>query len=333
LDSVELLTQPIQMDELDTAPSASRSGAAEGLGLNLGAEDPELDDLKEAAREVLQPKSGRAKRVRLTHSTFFDDERGFKELLRTFPNIKFKGKGEEFRDLGVLLQHYAKWLQELYPSNDHFEDVVFKTRDVLNQKDRLEDNSVSDPREHLHLFRFHYKTEQDRKRKSVGDNDPNTVSTGSKLSDEARKRIEENKQKALERKRQKEAASAAVQQAPAGAAQPPSQTAAAEDAFAMWDDEDPFLGGDMEEDVFGFGFGFDDDDMGAPQPAPPPAAEPAVEAAPPTAPLEAVQEPVAAPAAPAAVASEEARKRIEENRRKALERKRLKEQEKAEQDA
>eukprot|EP00971_Amphidinium_carterae_P133817 2650894-Amphidinium_carterae.1 len=153
-------------------------GAAVGGGLDLG-DDPELDDLKDAAKEILQPTQKRAKKVRMTHSLLFDDERGFKQLLRTFPGIPRKGKGEEFRDLALLLQHYAKWLKELYPSNEHFEDVVWKAREVLNQKERLDDGTVSDAKEHLHLFRFKYKSEQERKRKQSEAGDE-----GSALSDE-----------------------------------------------------------------------------------------------------------------------------------------------------
>ena len=36
-----------------------------------------MDDLKEAAKEIVQPARAAAKRARLTHSLFFDDDRGF----------------------------------------------------------------------------------------------------------------------------------------------------------------------------------------------------------------------------------------------------------------
>mmetsp|Transcript_17474 Transcript_17474/g.39355 ORF Transcript_17474/g.39355 Transcript_17474/m.39355 type:complete len:312 (+) Transcript_17474:42-977(+) len=251
---VETTAEPNRTDSSLSADGGR--GAAVGGGLDLG-DDPELDDLKDAAKEVLQPTQKRAQKVRLTHSLLLDDERGFKQLLRTFPGIPRKGKGEEFRDLALLLQHYAKWLKELYPSNEHFEDVVWKAREVLNQKERLDDGSVSDAKEHLHLFRFKYKSEQERKRKQSEAGDE-----GSALSDEKRQKIEENRKKALEKKRQREAAAAAPT---AAAASHPAGATQLDDPFMNFED-DPFFGGE-EEDVFGFGCDFDDDFGPTPRPA------------------------------------------------------------------
>jgi hypothetical protein len=241
---------------------------------------------------------GTKKRPKLTHKLFFEDEKGLDKMLRTFPKIKLKGKGREYEDLSLMLQHYRKWFQELYPYGEHFEDLVWKARQVLQEQEKDDDGHASDPRELLHAFRLKYKNAA-------------AAASGANLSDEAKARIEANRQRALELKRKKEAetgkgASTENQEidieeiwrmeeehAAASKAQP--QGAPGFDAF------------DEDEDVFGFGGDFDD--FGDPGPR-----APAVRATSST-----------DTGAPATHVADDVRAKIEANRLRALELKKQKE--------
>jgi hypothetical protein len=301
--------------DVPAAPGPVPAGTdASSLSARLGLSDPTLDEGKKEGAGIELLQAAAKKRPKMTHGLFFEDDKGLKKMLRTFPSIKFRGKGREYEDVTLLLQHYKRWFDDLYPYGEHFEDLVWKARQVLQDKEKDDEGVISDPRERLHAFRFQYKN----------------AATGAHLSEEVRARIEANRKRALELKRQKEGGSGA------GAAQPQEldmdelwrmeqEHAAASKSqaqgatgFAVDDEEeDPFgYGGafDMdesvgasktskpaafafeeEEDVFGYGGGFDD--------------EPDRPQAPPK-----------APQAPSKTPDEMA-KAIAENRAKALERK------------
>mmetsp|Transcript_2742 Transcript_2742/g.4172 ORF Transcript_2742/g.4172 Transcript_2742/m.4172 type:complete len:357 (-) Transcript_2742:182-1252(-) len=287
--------------------AAASSGPSVTPGL-LGLGGHELDDLKQAA-DVLAPRI--AKKPKLTHGLFFEDDRGLKKVIRDFPKLRFKGRGNEFDDLKVLIGGYKRWFKELYPFEDNFEDIVWKSRAVLQEKEKGEAGFESDPREQLHMLRYEYKNHGVGGTKAAAEaaarakTMPMASAVPSQLSEEVRKRIEENKKKAMDLKRKRqEAAAAAAGPAPA--------------ATSIDDDEDVFGDGpgasaaptflDEEEDVFDFGGGLDDDDDFAP---------PARRVLP--APASAVPAPAAAPEV---ALDPEAAKRVAENRARAMEVKR-----------
>lgn len=224
---------------------ASATSLGDALGLTTS-----LDDFKKAGVQIsdLQEKRG-TKQKKMTHSLFFEDDRGLKKMLRTFPKIKFRGKGREYEDLCLLVSHYKRWFQELYPERQEMiEDIVWKARHVLDEKEKEDDGTISDPRERLHAFRFQYKNSKEEEEPAKG----------APLSEEARARIEANRQKALEKKRQREAGQA-------------TEAAPEElDMDELWRMEEELAGGrpeqapggNDEEDPFGFGGGFDDFDDG-----------------------------------------------------------------------
>eukprot|EP00931_Biecheleriopsis_adriatica_P012181 TRINITY_DN11329_c0_g1_i1.p1 TRINITY_DN11329_c0_g1~~TRINITY_DN11329_c0_g1_i1.p1 ORF type:complete len:345 (+),score=122.64 TRINITY_DN11329_c0_g1_i1:78-1112(+) len=296
-------------------PPPGGAGTAAGpsvTGNLLGHGDVELDDLKEQAVQVAQSRS--AKKPKLTHSLFFDDERGLRKVIRDFPKLRFRGKGHEFEDLKVLMSAYKKWFKDLYPFEDNMEDLIGKARTCLQVPEK-ENGLFSDPREQLHMLRFEYKTGG-----GGGIKEASQAAAGGRatpkeapvLSEEVKRRIEENRQKALARKRQREAE-----------ADPEPVPAA---SFGFDDEEDVFgFGGGMDdapaqqpaatafdddEDVFGFGGGMDDEDDIAPPPRPPATAP-------------------AAPPPAAKVLDPEAAKRVAENKARALEIKRKKQEEAA----
>jgi len=245
------------------AAAAAVQAEASALGASLGLSDLSLDDgkVEGMAISALQEGTRSRKRAKLTHSTFFDDDRGLNKVLKTFPKIKFHGKGREYEDVSLLLAHYSKWFQELHPFGDHFEDLVLKARQVLEDKEKEDDGTISDPRERLHVFRLQYKSSAGQGAKK---------DAGSILSDEQRAKIEANRKRAMERKRLREGG----EEVPA---QPAASTASQEvDPEDLWRMEEermaaerlqgaPFSGFDNpEEDPFGGGFddpfggGFDD---------------------------------------------------------------------------
>uniref|UniRef100_A0A7S1F4A7 Chromosome segregation in meiosis protein 3 domain-containing protein n=1 Tax=Noctiluca scintillans TaxID=2966 RepID=A0A7S1F4A7_NOCSC len=263
-------------------------------GFGLGLQDLDLDDLKAAAISMFQPGAASKKRRKMTHELFFEDDKGFKNMLETFPKIKFGGKGKEFEDLKLLMRHYSKWFQELYPSGERPEDLAWKARTVLADKEKLDSGDTSDAREQLNVLRFKYKEAE-----TARANAPRVKAT-SNMSDETRKRIEENRQRALALKRAREQSAKpgaaedmdmeAMWEAEMAAAQP--AVSAPRPATSFDDEEDPFGFGygieggaptqrpgntaiaqpastfmDDEDDVFGLGGGFDDDvDVGQPPP-------------------------------------------------------------------
>lgn len=301
--------------------------------MSFGLLDTDLDDIKDQAAAAYAGEGARAKKPKVTHALFFDEDKGFKKILKTFPKIKFHGKGKEADDLRLLLKHYEKWFKELYPHGDHFEDLVWKARSVLNEKEKDGDGITSDPKERLHMLRFQYKNSVDSLA-SVGDDLSEATGTGGLVSDAARQRIEANKKRAMdlrEKKRQENGS-------PSGAAGVPE-----DDMEALWaeaeaggqvpqsafdDEDDPFgFGFDMgggsgagtqvavgskkpaaldfeDEDPFGFGGGAFNDDDAAPAP------RPAVE--------------IAHTSAPAV--DPEVARRIADNREKAMARKRKREE-------
>jgi hypothetical protein len=208
------------------------------------------------------------KRPKVTHSLFFEDDRGLKTILNNFPKIKFRGKGHEYDDVSLLLAHYKKWFGELYPYGEHFEDLVLKSRQVLEDKEKDDDGTLSDPREKLHAFRFQYKNKS-----AIGSSA--TPAKGAALSDEAKARIEANRQRAVELKRKRQAEEGGGVEVAA-----PSQQPEEMDMDELWRMEEerqaaersqgaskqPMApaGFDEEDDPFGYGGGFDDFDGQAP---------------------------------------------------------------------
>jgi len=274
------------------------------MDVRLGLSDPLLTDLKREGKTIAELQvGGPKKRPKITHKLFFEDEKGLDKMLKTFSKIKFRGKGNEYQDLSLLLQHYRKWFQDLYPYGEHFEDMVWKARQVLQDKIKDDDDgTISDPRELLHTFRLKYKSAA-------------AAASGAHLSDEAKARIEANRQRALELKRKKEAEATGKAPAPANEELDMEEIFRMEEEYAAASKvpsfEAPAFGSfDEDEDVFGYG-GFDDDfDDPAPR-----------------APASAPQETKAPPATSGENLSDDAKARIEANRQRALELKRKKEAE------
>lgn len=325
---------PAAAPSIPAAIPSSDPGTADGgvgsLGLQFGLLDADLDDIKEQAAAAYAGDQ-RAKKPKVTHALFFDEEKGFKKMIKTFPKIQFQGKGKEVDDLKLLLKHYDKWFKNLHPHGDHFEDLVFKARNVLNEKEKDDDGISSDPKERLHMFRFQYKNSVDSLA-SLGEDASQATGSGGVVSNEARERIEANKKRAMELREKKRQGAGGS----SGAAGIPE-----DDMEALWaeaeasgqaprasfdDDDDPFgFGFDMgdgpgggtpaaaskrpaamdfeDEDPFGFGGGGFDDDDAAPTP------RPEVESATNSAPMD-----------------PEVARRIAENREKAMARKRKREE-------
>mmetsp|Transcript_3515 Transcript_3515/g.8241 ORF Transcript_3515/g.8241 Transcript_3515/m.8241 type:complete len:398 (-) Transcript_3515:187-1380(-) len=260
-------------------------GAGPSLAGLLGVGGDDLDDLKVPAQTFSVVK----KRPKLTHSHFFDDDRGFKKVLETFPKIKLRGKGHEFDDAALLLRHYEKWFQDLFPHGDNLEDLVWTTRNLLQNKERDEEGNVSDPREKLHLLRFKYK----QGTSSTGNRTPGSAGEcgGPQLTDTMKRRIEANRQRALDLKRRREEGgvtpgrssldSEALRRIAENKARAlelrrqreeaarNSSTVNEEDILGLGEELDEVMGSNFghratqadqdEEDPFGFGGGFDDD--------------------------------------------------------------------------
>jgi len=229
-----------------TRPAGSGNDQTSSMDVRLGLSDPLLTDLKREGKTIAELQQGPKKRPKLTHKLIFEDDKGLDKMLKTFPKIKLKGKGQEYEDLSLLLQHYRKWFQELYPYGEHFEDIVMKARQVLQDKEKDDDGHVSDPREMLHTFRLQYKSAAAR-------------DSGANLSDDQKARIEANRARALEVKRKKEA-----EAGQAGQEMDMEEIWRMEEEYAAASKPQPsgppaFGAFDEDEDVFGYG-GFDEDD-------------------------------------------------------------------------
>jgi len=263
---------PSAAAEAAAAATASAHAAASTLGASLGLMDPSLDEGKRAGAAIATLTAGPAsKRPKMNHHLFYEDERGLKKMLRTFPSIKVLGKGHEYQDLSLLLRHYKKWFEELHPYGDHFEDLVWKARQVLEDKEKEEDGVMSDPREKLHAFRFAYKSAKPEDGRSA------PAAAGAQLSDEVRAKIEANRQRALEVKRKREAEKNGAGEGASAPAAAPQEV----DMEELWQIEEERAEAarrdsasrgpapdDEDEDPFGYGGGLDgDDDFGGGPPA------------------------------------------------------------------
>eukprot|EP00746_Dinoflagellata_sp_MGD_P005306 gnl/MRDRNA2_/MRDRNA2_110280_c0_seq1.p1 gnl/MRDRNA2_/MRDRNA2_110280_c0~~gnl/MRDRNA2_/MRDRNA2_110280_c0_seq1.p1 ORF type:complete len:275 (+),score=94.69 gnl/MRDRNA2_/MRDRNA2_110280_c0_seq1:108-932(+) len=180
--------------------------------------DPEKDD--SIQEEVIDRSSviknteaaapGKRKRRKIDHALLFDDEMGFKKLLKDFSKVKFRGKGNERQDLKLMMGNYRQWFQELLIQDVDLEECANKTRNVLLVKEpHGREGAVSDPKERLTEFRCEYKnpaaageaTASGAQRKAL-----EATPASSTLNEEQLKRIAENRQKALERKKLKDGA-------------------------------------------------------------------------------------------------------------------------------
>lgn len=261
-------------------PAVNSISVTAGL-LGLNTNDPELDDLKETGKVVVV--GGAQKRPKLTHNLFFEDERGFKKMQKTFPQIPFQGKGYEFRDLKLLLAHYDHWIKELYPVSDNTEEIVKRSRVLLSENMKGDDGHVSNPRERLHLLRYEYKAAQaladgavakaaepvpedvkqrieaNRLRalelKKKREQQSGGAGASSDMDADAKRRIEENKARAMEMKKLREMEELVAEMEGVSA----NPTPAGPGANASRVQADTF---DEEDDPFGFGGGFDDGDFG-----------------------------------------------------------------------
>merc|ERR550534_700483 len=132
--------------------------------------------------------------------------------MENFPKLKFKSfekKGCELADLTVLMDAYRKWGQECYPYGLHFDDFVKRLESKLAKKEKHTqlDQEDSVPEEHLLKLRFLHKmgikVEEAAKKSEAA----STLSP-----EEKKRRIEENRKKALERKRLRQEADAKAKQ-------------------------------------------------------------------------------------------------------------------------
>ncbi|CAE7731762.1 TIPIN [Symbiodinium sp. KB8] len=137
-----------------------------------------MEDVKE---EAANPPSKRKPKLTLEH---FFQEAGLKKVIGDCAKLEFKGEGHEFEDLKVLMAAYKRWFREIFPYEDNFEDLIWKSRSVLEKKE-----PDCNPREELHKLRLWYKK-----------------STSQVGSLELDPEVAENRARALERKRQREAA-------------------------------------------------------------------------------------------------------------------------------
>lgn len=142
-------------------------------------------------------------------------ERGLPALRHVFDNAKFKGKGHETEDLKTLLRHMEHWAHRLFPKLQ-FDDFIERVELLGNKKEvqtclkriRLDlpilhedftNNEGSgggnnrlgmSPEEELDPFSENVKEELDSQ-------------SGTTLTEEQQRRIEKNRQLALERRQAK----------------------------------------------------------------------------------------------------------------------------------
>ncbi|EMP36018.1 TIMELESS-interacting protein [Chelonia mydas] len=156
-------------------------------------------------------------------------ERGLPALRHVFDNAKFKGKGHETEDLKTLLRHMEHWAHRLFPKLQ-FDDFMERVESLGNKKEvqtclkriRLdlpilhEDFTSSGggnnglkmfPEEELDPFSEHVKEEFDSHSSTA-------------LTEEQQRRIERNRQLALERRQAKLQFNSQSQQNDLSATQP-----------------------------------------------------------------------------------------------------------------
>eukprot|EP00397_Hematodinium_sp_SG-2012_P035353 GEMP01038022.1.p1 GENE.GEMP01038022.1~~GEMP01038022.1.p1 ORF type:complete len:181 (+),score=50.55 GEMP01038022.1:63-605(+) len=142
------------------------------------------------------------------HSLLFENPDGIPSLMELFPAAReqFKGPGQEFKDLTRMMDVYRKWARQLYPYGLHFDDFVKKLEKSLgNIEKRTNLNEEdSDPQEYLLKLRFLHKTGMKVEEATKA---AQASASGTELTPEEKKRrIEENRQKALAKRQARLAA-------------------------------------------------------------------------------------------------------------------------------
>uniref|UniRef100_A0A3P9CEB4 TIMELESS-interacting protein n=1 Tax=Maylandia zebra TaxID=106582 RepID=A0A3P9CEB4_9CICH len=140
------------------------------------------------------PQAGEARRketlLQMVDAAVLISDRGLPALGTLFDNIQFKGKGHEAADLRLLMQKMENWAHRLYPKLQ-FEDFIDKTclkRIRLDMPLTHEDFTSTDV------------SSPDIRILSADCRSPRSPPTPS-LTEEQQKRIELNRQRALEKRR------------------------------------------------------------------------------------------------------------------------------------
>lgn len=120
---------PFAMPLPEAAPTTSRkrpsgTNAISSLGLGIG-----LDE------EIVIAKKPRLIAPKFDESLLLDTTRGIPKLQERAKKLRLKGKGQEFSDVGRMLEMYQIWLNNLYPKNKFLDAAA--TVERLGHKSRV----------------------------------------------------------------------------------------------------------------------------------------------------------------------------------------------------
>lgn len=198
-----------ETEDVEVSPRV-RIAPEVSLGCTVRMQAPDhLTVLWSKAPEGEESKKPRVKR---THATFDMDllksQKGLPVILDKFPKIKFKGPGHEAADLRKLMDCYKDWASELYPK--------FSFHHTVRKLELM--GSSRDAKLYMSEARLDYQVrkQDEAKKRSLEQLAANRngepwndipeepqhlseLSSGVTLDDAKRRRMEENKQKALAR--------------------------------------------------------------------------------------------------------------------------------------
>ncbi|KAM6979593.1 TIMELESS-interacting protein [Aplochiton taeniatus] len=120
-----------KIDDEAFAPLPPPFSPGQGDPFGNGEDEGELSKLPEvpaAKRKGVRRPQPKLDSQRLT------SEKGLPALRHMFDNVKFKGKGHEVEDLNVLMQKMENWAHRLYPKLQ-FEDFVDKLETLGTKKE------------------------------------------------------------------------------------------------------------------------------------------------------------------------------------------------------
>ncbi|XP_023670913.2 TIMELESS-interacting protein [Paramormyrops kingsleyae] len=214
--------------------------------LSPGQDDGEGDAVVNGNGEMAEAPGAKRRFVRRPQPKLnaqrLTSERGLPALRTLFDSVKFKGKGHETEDLQLLMQKMENWAHRLYPKLQ-FEDFIDRLETLGSKKEVqtcLKRIRLDMPLMHEDFVSRAGEEEEGILTEGATPNEPDpfgdysstesaplsSTSAAAPLTEEQRRRIELNKQLALERRLARRQEGASQLGGPRAAAEEPSSFSA-----------------------------------------------------------------------------------------------------------
>uniref|UniRef100_A0A3P9KF38 TIMELESS-interacting protein n=1 Tax=Oryzias latipes TaxID=8090 RepID=A0A3P9KF38_ORYLA len=204
------LFEQLEDEAFPPLPPPPSPGQPEGRGLSADGEEGEVSGLADVP--AAKRKSAKRPQPKLDSNRLIS-ERGLPALRSLFQDVHFRGKGHEAEDLRLLMQKLENWAHRLYP-RFQFEDFMDKVERLGGKKEVqtcLKRIRLDMPLTHEDFTEKDGEEDFPHETHHSGDPDPfsnqeeelhhsTPAPAAPSLTEEQRRRMELNRQRALERR-------------------------------------------------------------------------------------------------------------------------------------